>query len=79
MTNPEKMTGGSLASAKLRVQQLLNNPPSQESIRAEVQLVADNDNIGVIRELGTRDQARFLEIVDQVSTCHPDSSLSKVF
>ncbi|KAF9642024.1 hypothetical protein BDM02DRAFT_3124909, partial [Thelephora ganbajun] len=69
------MTGRSSASAKLRVQQLLDNPPSQESIRAEVQFVVDNGNIRVIRELGTKDQARFLEIVDQVSTCHPDPLL----
>ncbi|KAF9642619.1 kinase-like protein, partial [Thelephora ganbajun] len=61
------MTGRSSTSAKLRVQQLLDNPPSQESIRAEVQLVVDDGNIGVIRELGARDQARFLEIVDQAA------------
>ncbi|KAF9651828.1 hypothetical protein BDM02DRAFT_3109904 [Thelephora ganbajun] len=73
------MAGRSSTPAKLRVQQLLDNPPSQESIRAEVQFVVDNGNIGVIRELGARDQTRFLEIVDQVSTRHPDSSLSRRF
>ncbi|KAF9646096.1 kinase-like protein [Thelephora ganbajun] len=61
------MTGRSSMSAKLRVQQLLDNSSSQESIRAEVQLVVDNGNTGVIRELGTKDQARFLEIVDQAT------------
>ncbi|KAF9647702.1 hypothetical protein BDM02DRAFT_3129539, partial [Thelephora ganbajun] len=67
MTNSRKTPSRSSTSAKRRVQGLLDNPPSQESIRAEVQLVVDNGNIGVIRELGTKDQARFLEIVDQAT------------
>ncbi|KAF9651819.1 hypothetical protein BDM02DRAFT_3109883 [Thelephora ganbajun] len=61
------MTGRSSTSAKLQVQQLLDNLPSQKSIHAEVQLVVDNGDIGVIRELGARDQARFLEIFDQAA------------
>ncbi|KAF9646166.1 kinase-like protein [Thelephora ganbajun] len=67
MTNSRKTPSRSSTSAKRRVQRLLDNPPSQESIRAEVQLVVDNGNIGVFRELGTKDQARFLEIVDQAT------------
>ncbi|KAF9646885.1 kinase-like protein [Thelephora ganbajun] len=67
MTNPEKTADCSSTSAKLRVQRLLDNTLSLESIRAEIQLVVDSGNIGVIRELETRDQIRFLDIVDQAA------------
>jgi hypothetical protein len=50
---------------------MLDNPPSNEIIRSEVQLAVDNGNIQAIRGLEARDQAKFLELVDQVSARNP--------
>jgi len=74
MARYRKPTRRSSTSWKQRIQGLLDNTPSHETIRAEVQLLVDNSNINTIRGLAIGDQARFLEITDQVSTCHPCSS-----
>jgi len=71
MTNLGKSTSRSSTLGKQRIQRLLDNPPSHETIRSEVLLAVDDGNIQIIRELGVGDQERFLEIVDQVSTRHP--------
>ena len=70
MTNSRKSTIRSSALERKRIQGLLDNPPSHKAIRSEVQLAVDNGSIQVIRELAVRDQARFLEIIDQVRTYH---------
>ena len=57
------------------MQQLLGNPPSHEATRSELQLAVANDDIKAVRELEVGDQARFLEIVDRVSTTTKDSNL----
>ena len=53
------------------MQGLLSNPPSHEVIRSEVQLAVENGSFQVIRGLAVGDQARFLEIIDQVRAYNP--------
>ena len=47
---------------------LLDNPKPPETFHSEVQLALDNGNIRAIRLLAVEDQARLLEVVDQVRT-----------
>ena len=75
MANTGKSTSRSSTLGRQRIRRLLDNPPSNEKIQSEVQLVVDHGNIQVIKGLGAGDQARFLEITDQVSTCHSCPSL----
>ena len=54
------------ALAKHQMQMLLISSPPHETIRSEVQFMADNGNILALKELVDEDQMRFLEIIDQV-------------
>ena len=59
-------------SEKQLLQRLLNNQAPHETIRSEVQLAVNNGNIiNAIRALAVGEQARLLEIIDQVSTLYP--------
>lgn len=75
MPKQRKKAGRSSISRKQQIQQLLDNPPSHETIRSEVQLAVDDGNIQAIRELTAGDQAKLLEIIDQVSACRHDPPL----
>ena len=48
------------------IQRLPVNRPSNEVIWSEFELLVDGGNLKVSKELLAEDQARFLEIVDQV-------------
>ena len=65
--NPESDSGPSIARKQLLLR-LLDNPPPPETFRSEVQLALDDGNIRAIRLLAVEDQARLLEVVDQVRT-----------
>ena len=66
-----KSTSRSSTPEKQRIQRLLDNPPSHKTIQSEVQLMVDHGNIQTFNGLGAGDRARFVEIIDQVSACHP--------
>jgi len=71
MTTLGNSTRRSSTLGKQRIQRLLDDPPSHETIRSEVQLAVDDGSIQIVRGLEVGDQERFLEIVDQVSTRQP--------
>lgn len=52
------------------MRRLLETPLQHETIRAEVQLLVDGGDIQAIRGFAADDQAKFLEIVDQVRACN---------
>lgn len=70
MTNPDASTSRSSTPGSQRIQRLLRNPPSHETIRSETQLLVDCGHIEAIRGFAPEDQARFLEILDHVRTYH---------
>ena len=75
--NPESDSGPSISGKQLLLR-LLDNPPPPETFHSEVQLALDDGNIRAIRLLAVEDQAKLLEVVDQVRTPSNGPPLSKV-
>ena len=53
---------------------LLNGPPGQDILPPLRAFLDDHDHIQAIRQLKEGEQARLVELIDQVSRCHPPSS-----